>query len=252
MPGGVGEPAGDGRHEPVGRGLHQDVVADPVELEEDGAGRSVAAGFRRARGAAAPAAPVGEPGQPAAVGLVVADGEGGGGGGGDGGHHGGDDDRRLRVGIAAPVRDEAQRDQQQRAVEEEDQGAQDERGHDEQGPHEDGPDQGRQEAEGARAPGGGEGRLGDGVAVVGLQLEVGQGSGQREHREGGHRPDRDHPHQGSARRTPLPVTHAGPPHALSAPGPRPSRARPSAFHSADAGQRLRPTVRRAAGRYGGA
>ncbi|CAM5347232.1 hypothetical protein SGRI78S_01633 [Streptomyces griseus subsp. griseus] len=215
--GGVGEPAGDGGHEAVGRGLDQDVVAHSVELEEDGAGRSVAAGFGRSRGSAAPAAPVGEPGQPSAVGLVVADREGGGGGGGDGGHHCGDDDRRLRVGVAAPVRDEAQRYQQQGAVEEEDQGAQDERGHDEQGADEDGPDQGRQEAEGARAPGGGEGGPGDGVAVVGLELEVGQGSGQHEHGEGGHRPDRGHPHQGPARRAPLPVTHAGPPRA-SPPG----------------------------------
>lgn len=187
-----------------------------------------------------------------AVGLVVADGEGGGGGGGDGGHHRGDDDRRLRVGIAAPVRDEAQRYQQQRTVEEEDQRAENERGHDEQGPDEDGPHQGGEQAERARAPGRGERRLGDRVAVVGLELEVGQGAYQHEHGEGGHRPDRDHPHQGPARRTPLPVTHAGPPHALSAPGPRSSRARPSAFHSADAGQRLRPTVRRSAGRYGGA
>ena len=118
----------------------QHVVADAVELEEHRAGRS--------RGARPPvarrgAAAVGEPVEPAPVGVVVPYRQGG------AGRRGAADitaatttavsGRRL----AAPGRDQPQGDQQQRAVEEEDQQAEYKRGHQQQGPYEQGPHQRR-------------------------------------------------------------------------------------------------------------
>lgn len=105
----VREPVRDGRHQAGAGGADEHVVADAVELDEDGAGRSAAP----AVGTAAPSAAVGEPGETAPVGVVVADGERRGGRGGDGGHHRRDDDRGLRVGGASPVRYEPQGDQEQ-------------------------------------------------------------------------------------------------------------------------------------------
>lgn len=208
----VGEQAYHGRHEAVRRRLCEHVVAHAVELEEHDPGRAAAAPVGGLRRTAASAAPVGEAGESSPVRVVVADRECRGGRGGDGRHDGRHDDGGLRVGVPAPVRDEPQGDEQQRAVEEEDEGAQHQGGHDEQGSDEHRPHQGGQQAEGARAPGRGEGGPGDGVAVVGLELEVGEDPRQRQHGERGDGPHRDHAYEGSPRLAPSPVVHAVPPH----------------------------------------
>lgn len=134
----------DGRHQPLGHGCEQHVVADSVELQEDGAGRG-RAGWHGS------AAAVGEAVEAAAVGVVVAHGEGTAGGGGYGGHHGGHDDRGLGGDLAAQpaVRVDAQGDQQQRPVEHEDEETEDERGHQQQQPYQQRPHQGRQQTEGS-------------------------------------------------------------------------------------------------------
>src|SRR5690606_29257665 len=138
--GGPAEPAGDGGHQAPVHGVHQDVVADPVELAEDGAG-----GGRAGPGGAAAA--VGAAVRAAAVGVALPDGEGGAGGGGDGGHHRGDHHGGLRGGGAPLDRVEAQGQPQQPAVEEEHQQTEDERGHQQQQPHQQGPHQRGQQAE---------------------------------------------------------------------------------------------------------
>ena len=94
LPAGPAQPPRDRRHQPLSPGRAQHVVAHAVQLEEDGAGGGGAGG-------AASSAAVGEPVEPAPVGVVVAHGQGGAGGGGDGGHHGGDDHGRLRCRLGA-------------------------------------------------------------------------------------------------------------------------------------------------------
>lgn len=102
----VAEPAGDGGHQVLADGVEEDVVADAVELDEDGAGAGRA-------GRQGPAAAVGQTVQAAPVRVVVPDGEGGAGGGRHGGHHGGDDDGGLGGGLAVAGGDETQGHDQQ-------------------------------------------------------------------------------------------------------------------------------------------
>lgn len=194
-------------HQPVDARAAQLLVPHPVQLEHEQARRGLALPGR-ARPALPAAAPVGEPVEPPPVGLIVAHGEGGGGRRRHRGHHGGDDHRGLGGHLAPAVRDQAERDQQERAVEEEDEQPEHQRGHQQQGADEHRPDQRAQQAEGAGGPGGGQPDLRDAVAVVGLQPEVRQDPGQGEHREGGHGPHQEHPHQGTARGPPPSSPHA--------------------------------------------
>lgn len=167
---------------------------------------------RRGARAQLPApAPVGEPVEPAAVRLVVADGQGRGRGGRHGGHHRGDDHGGLGRHLPASVGDQVERDQQQRAVEEEDEQPQQQGRHQQQRPDEQRPHQRAQQPEGAGAPGGRQRDAGDTVTVVGLEPEVRQDPGQGEHGERGHRPHEDHPHQCAARRAPPSAPHSVPP-----------------------------------------
>lgn len=243
---GGAEPARDGRHESPADRFLQHVVADAVELEEDDAGG------RGSAVAVGPAAPPGrEPVEPAPVGVVVPDGERAAGGGGDRGHHGGDDHGGLRRGLALSGGVDAQGEQQQRPVQEEDEQAEYECGHEEQGPHEQRPHQRRQQTEDARAGRRRDGDAGGAVPVVGLQLEVGQGAGQHQHRDRGHGPHRDAAPDPAEDPPPPSSTHvlstsrpglarsARPAPTLSHPperpdGPAPPRTAPSADRSATA------------------
>ncbi|BFO17068.1 hypothetical protein SHKM778_34560 [Streptomyces sp. KM77-8] len=195
------EPAGDGGHEPLVDGGEQYVVADAVELYEDGAG-----GGGAGRGGAASA--LGEAVEAAAVGVVVAYGEGAAGGGGDGGHHGGDHDCRLRRRGALFDGVDLQGEPQQGAVEEEHQQTEDERRHEQQQTDQQRPDQGGEQTEGAGAEGGGDRDVGGAVAVGRAQAEVGKDTGEQEHGEGGDHPHGDTPPDLTGDPSPPPATHA--------------------------------------------
>lgn len=209
-PGAV-EPLRDGGHQPLADRFPEHVVADAVELEEDGAG-----GRGPGPPVAAPAAPVGEPVEPAPVGVVVTDGEGASGGRGDRGHHGGDDHGGLGRGLALPGGVDAQGYEQQGPVQEEDEQTEHEGGHQEQCPYEQGPHERGEQTEDGRADPGRDGDPGGAVAVAGLQLEVGQHTGEDEHGDRGHGPHRDAPPHSAEKPPPTPSAHALP---TSRPGP---------------------------------
>lgn len=201
----VTEQGGDGGHQTASDRLHEYVVTDAVELEEDHAG----GGRARARLQLAPPS-VGEPVEPASVRVVVPDGECTTGGGGDGRHHRGDHHGRLRGGLALSRRDDAQGEPQERAVEEEDEQAEDEGGDEEQGPDEERPDDGGEDAERPGAECGRDGDLRRAVPVGGLDSEVRQDPGQRQHGDRGHGPYGNAPPERAHQPPPSRAAHATP------------------------------------------
>lgn len=180
-------------------------MTDAVELQEDHAGGG-RAGARLQLGPPS----VGEPVEPAPVRVVVPDGEGTAGGGGDGRHHRGDHHGGLRGGLALSRRDDPQGEPQERAVEEEDEQAEDECGDEEQGPDEERPDDGGEDAERPGAECGRDGDLRRAVPVRGLDSEVGQDPGQRQHGDRGHGPHGNAPPERAHQPPPSRAAHATP------------------------------------------